>query len=188
MHDPVMALNGAHFEGFVTVAEQPMRGMVSLRSDLSSAKLGKRIKKLTGCEMPDIGEAKFNDTSAVLWMSPDELLILCPYDNAPALAASLCENLETTHALITVVSDARASFRIKGAQWRDVLTKVTPADMAPTSLKPGMLRRSRIAQSAAAFWTEDNESAELICFRSVAGYVFELLKTSAKPGSELNVF
>ncbi|MFT6605368.1 MAG: sarcosine oxidase subunit gamma [Halocynthiibacter sp.] len=188
MHDPVMALNGARFEGFVTISEQPVRGMISLRADLTNSKIAKLVKKQTGCEMPEQGGAEFGEEAAVFWMSPDEALILCDYSDAPRRALALREELGDIHSLITVVSDARTSFRIEGAQWRDVLAKLTPADIAPDHFAPGMLRRSRIAQTAAAFWTEEEESAELICFRSVAQYVFELLKTSAKPGSELNVF
>lgn len=188
MSDPAMALGGANFKGFVTVAEQPVRGMISLRGDLSNSKLKRLVKKLTSAEVPDTGEAKFAKSHAVLWMSPDELLILCAYDAASKLAAALNEGLASTHALVTVVSDARSSFRIEGPLWRDVLAKLTPADLAPAAFAPGMLRRSRLAQTPAAFWTEDNQSAEIICFRSVAEYVFGLLKTSAQSGSELNVF
>ncbi|MGH1329360.1 MAG: sarcosine oxidase subunit gamma [Paracoccaceae bacterium] len=188
MHDPATALNNAHFEGFVTLQEMPLRGMIALRTDIGAHKAARLIKKLTGCAIPAPNEACFGADHSVLWMSPDELLILCDYHAAHGLAVALREGLAGLHALVTVVSDARSSFQIIGPAWRDVLAKLTPADVSPKAFPAGMLRRSRIAQTAAAFWSEDGQSCELICFRSVAEYTFELLKTSAQPGSELGVF
>ena len=51
-------------------------------------------------------------------------------------------------------------------------------------MTPNELRRSRVAQVAAAFWAQDG-GYTLVCFRSVAGYVMGLLTHSAQPGSEL---
>ena len=91
--------------------------------------------------------------------------------------------LYSYHALVTDVSDARAMFELRGGGLRDVLAKLTPADMSAAALPPGELRRSRLAQVPAAFWLRSETAAQVICFRSVARYVFDLLKTAAQPGS-----
>jgi sarcosine oxidase subunit gamma len=97
--------------------------------------------------------------------------------------------LGTTHALAVNVSDARAMFRVSGgAAAREVLAKLCPVDMSPGVFKSGMFRRTRMAQVATAFWMDDNEDIYIICFRSVAQYVFDLLKTAAQPGSKVDVF
>jgi len=44
------------------------------------------------------------------------------------------------------------------------------------------VRRTRFAQVPAAFWMQDDNSAEVVAFRSVAAYVFGLLKTAAAAG------
>ena len=56
------------------------------------------------------------------------------------------------------------------------------------TLAPGEVRRTRLAQVADAFWLEDAENAQIICFRSVADYVFGVLQMSARKGSEVGVF
>ena len=89
----------------------------------------------------------------------------------------------SNHTLAVNVSDARAVFRISGAHSRDVLAKLAPVDLSPDSFTPGMIRRTRLAQVPAAFWIEDGDSFRLVCFRSVAQYVFDLLKTAAEAGS-----
>ena len=44
----------------------------------------------------------------------------------------------------------------------------------------GTLRRTRLAQVPAAIWFEDEETAFVVAFRSVADYVFALLSNAAK--------
>jgi sarcosine oxidase subunit gamma len=43
----------------------------------------------------------------------------------------------------------------------------------------GEIRRTRLAQIAAAFWMPQEGTVELVCFRSVAQYAFDLLTQAA---------
>ena len=79
------------------------------------------------------------------------------------------------------VSDARAVFRLTGDldAAREVLAKLTPADLSPTAFGEGEVRRTKLGQVAAAFWIEDG-GITLVSFRSVAAYVFDLLSNAAE--------
>jgi sarcosine oxidase subunit gamma len=68
------------------------------------------------------------------------------------------------------------------------MAKLAPVDFAPGAFGPGDFRRSRLAQVAGAFWMEEDGSFCIICFRSVADYVFKLLKVAAQPGSAVGAF
>lgn len=186
MSDPVTALGGMRFDGFVSVAECPPQGMLTLRGDLGSATLAQAVEQATGAAMPGQREVRFAGDRAVAWMAPDELLLLVPYDAADATVAELQAALEGEHALAVRVSDARAMFRLTGADLREVLAKLAPVDMSRGAFTPGTIRRTRLAQVAAAFWMRDEQTADLICFRSVAAYVFGLLSEAARPGSEVD--
>ena len=120
----------------------------------------------------------------VAWMSPDELMILCDHAQADRMVADLTAALAGQHHLAVNVSDARALFRVSGAEGplRDTLAKITPADMAADALPPGEMRRTRLQQVAGAIWFETATEARVICFRSVAQYTFDLLAMSARPG------
>ena len=96
--------------------------------------------------------------------------------------------LGNAHALAVDVSDARACLRISGPSAREVMAKLTPVDLSPDAFKPGMIRRTRMAQVAAAFWVVDRETFQVVCFRSNAKYVFDLLKVEAQNGSEVGFF
>lgn len=183
MSEAVTALNGVSYDGYVRIEDAGLCGMISLRGDLSDAKVKKACKEVAGQAMPNARQIAGDLNGGIGWMSPDEVLVFVPYADAPAAAARLEKALSGSHALVVEVSDARAAFTLQGERIREVLAKVTPADVAALSV--GELRRTRVAQVAGALWLSDEETAHLICFRSVAGYVFELLSRSASPGSEV---
>jgi sarcosine oxidase subunit gamma len=188
MSEAVSALQGASYEGYVSVREMGLQGMVTLRGDLSSSKLKSAVKKVAGVDLPEVRTAAAKGDTGLAWMSPDELLVMAPYSKAGAVVAELDKALKGEHFLAVNVSDARAVFEIKGADVREVMAKLSPVDMAPGSFSAGDFRRTRMAQAAAAFWMVDNETIRIICFRSVADYVFGLLKDAAEPGGEVGFF
>jgi sarcosine oxidase subunit gamma len=187
MSELASALPGAAFEGYVTVREAGLRGMVTLRADLSDAKVKAAVRKVAGVALPGRRQIALKDGRGAGWMSPDELLILVPHAEAGAAAQALSEALGGIHHLVADVSDARAVFRVEGAAAREVMAKLTPADVAPHAFGEGELRRTRLAQVAAAFWIEDG-GFTVVCFRSVAQYVFDILRLSATPGGEVGLW
>jgi sarcosine oxidase, subunit gamma len=184
MSDPVSALGGASFDGFVSIREIGPLGMISLRCKHDVKALPKTIKTAVGVVMPGVRKIVQDGAFAAAWMAPDEVLLILPYAQVSNTLANIAKALKGEHHLAADVSDARAVFRIEGPAAADVLMKLTPADVA--RLEPGELRRSRVAQVAAAFWLQDS-GYTVVCFRSVAGYVMGLLEHSAQPSSELGL-
>lgn len=186
MSDPVTALRGASASnGIATVTELGPMGMITLRGDLSLRKMRTLVTKTTGAAFPDVRRVEMADTSGSAWMSPDELLVMCAYADVADTVARMATALDGAHALVANVSDARAVFEVSGPHARDVLAKLAPVDLDPTQFTPGMFRRTRLAQVAAAFWMTDDQTFRIVCFRSVAQYVFDLLSVAAQPGSEV---
>lgn len=181
MSEPVSALGGASFQGFATIREVGPLGMITLRGK-GLKSLDKAVKAVTGTKLPAQRRIVVEGDRACGWMSPDEYLLILPYEGVSDALASLAKSLAGEHYLAVDVSDARAVFRIDGDNAADVLRKLSPVDF--DKLEPGELRRSRAAQVAAAIWKQD-QGFTLVCFRSVAGYVMGLLTHSAQPGSQL---
>lgn len=182
MSDPVSALGGARFDGFAQIREIGPLGMITLRAK-GVPGLAAAVQAAVGTGVPDVRRILRNGDRACGWMSPDEYLLILPYGETGAALAAIATSLAGQHHLAADVSDARAVFRVEGARADQVLAKLSPTDMA--RLAEGELRRSRAAQVAAAFWAEDG-GYTVVSFRSVADYVFGLLKHSAMPGSELS--
>lgn len=183
MSNPVSALGGVSHKGFATVVEAGLRGMITVRGDLASAAMKKAVKAAAGTAVPGPRRIEMAGERAAAWMSPDELLVLVPYETARDTVAALEQALAGSHHLVADVSDARAVFTIRGAGADQVLMKLCPADLA--ALEPGEIRRTRAAQVAAAFWKSADGEFTLVSFRSVAGYVMGLLEVGSRAGSEL---
>lgn len=189
MSEPVTALGGVASEtGIAVITEAAAQGMITLRGDLADSALRTAAIKATGAEMPERGAVTLKDGKGLCWMSPDELLVLCPYADVPDTLAQIHTELGETPALAVNVSDARAMFHVNGAHAREVMAKLCPVDLAPNAFQPGMFRRTRMAQVPAAFWMPDSNSFQVVCFRSQAQYVFDLLIVAAQPGSEVDVY
>lgn len=185
----VSPLDGANFDGLVSVREMAPQGMITLRGDLSSSPMRKAATGAGGGAMPEQRQACVGDDGrGILWMSPDELLVLLPYAEVPGALGEMTERLSGHHALAVDVSDARASFELRGNGVREILAKLAPADLSPEALPAGELRRTRLGQVPAAFWLKSESAAQVICFRSVAQYMFDQLKTAAQPGSAVGYF
>ncbi|EBA11445.1 sarcosine oxidase subunit gamma [Roseobacter sp. CCS2] len=183
MSNTVSALQGKVTPGEVTIREAGLRGMIILRGDLSDKKLRKVSADVTGVKFPEQGQANCDGDKGLCWMSPDELLVLVPYEAAADAVAQIDAKLAGTHYLAENVSDARAVILVEGAFCREVIAKLAPVDLHPDSFKPGDFRRTRLGQVAAAFWMRDEDTFAVICFRSVAGYTFDVLAASAKAGA-----
>lgn len=187
---PVLPLQGARFEGAVLVEELAPGGQVSIRGDLADTTFAEAVTAQAGCAMPGIWQISGTPERGLLWMSPDELLLLLPRAEAAEAARALQARLDAAavHALVLDVSDARARFRLTGPHLREVMARLTPADMAPGAFPAGHLRRTRLAQVAAAVVHVAEGDMQVLCFRSVADYTFRLLSGAASPGAELAYF
>jgi sarcosine oxidase subunit gamma len=185
MSDAVSALGGLAFDGYVRVAEHGPQGMIVLRSKGDG--LDGALAAL-GLPVPGQRRIEAAGNRAVAWMSPDEVLIWLPYAQVGDAVAKLESALAGRHHLVADVSDARAVFTVTGPGAREVLAKACPVDFAPGVFGPGEVRRTRAAQVAAAVWMSGEAEFTLVCFRSVARYVFDLLSTLARPGSEAGLY
>lgn len=188
MSEPVSALNNASYQGIATVAEDGLQGMITLRGDLSAKALNATARSIAGVDALDAGCIAGDRAGGLCWMSPDELLLLCPHADVDANVETLQQTLAQSHALVANVSDARALLRVTGSGAREVMAKLCPVDLSPAAFQPGTFRRTRMAQVPAAIWMTDDETFQIICFRSVAEYVFSLLRVASQPGSAVSVF
>lgn len=183
----VSALDGASAESglAIRIEETGLQGMILMRGDFANEAFRSAASGVAGAAFPARRRASLGGARRLLWMAPDEALIVLSHDDVAAALATLADALGGTHHLILDVSDARALLRLTGDGAREVLAKGAPVDLARGVFGVGDLRRTHMGQVAAAFWqaAEDPDIFELICFRSVAGYVFDWLVASATRGS-----
>lgn len=182
MSKVVSALADKEAPGTVAVKDMGLQGMITIRGDLSGKALAQVCKKITGADLPGPGKAIVEGQYGLCWMSPDEVLMLVPYGDARNAVAKIDGAMAGRHYLAVNVSDARALIRVEGPFTREVMAKLAPVDLHPDAFGVGDFRRSRLGQVAAAFWLVEEEVFQVICFRSVAEYAFDLLSASATAG------
>ncbi|MBN2905480.1 MAG: sarcosine oxidase subunit gamma [Rhodobacteraceae bacterium] len=181
-------MSDPHTPMIAQIAQAPAQGMITLRGALSARKIAAAARAVAGVAMPGPLECRFDGARGIGWMSPDEALILLPRQDVAEALASLQKALVGVHATVVDVSDARAVFRVTGPHAREVLAKLSPADLSPAAFGPGAMRRTRLAQVPVAIWAEGDGAFSLICFRSVAVYVGALLAEAAQPGGAVGYF
>ncbi len=171
----------------LTLDAAPVRGMVLLRGrpdDLATI-----ARDIIGVGWPGALSAALDDEGhGVLWMAPDEALLLVADHSTVGIVNRIGEALAGQPHLVADVSDARVAFRLSGTGWRDALAKLTPVDLRPAAFGPGDFRRTRLGQVAAAFWMAAPDAVDVICARSVAAYVRDSLTDAARPEAHVGHF
>ncbi len=160
-------------------------GMITLRGDFGSVNFKNAATLTGGVDFPETRKIARVGDRGLAWMSPDELLLFCPREEVGKALATIRETLKDEHYQAVDVSDARAVLRLTGPAAREVLAKGAPVDLARSAFGEGDFRRTRLGQVAVGFGQVfgDPETFEIICFRSVAGFVFAWLETAAREGS-----
>ena len=165
----------------VTVAEAPRTGMITIRCDLGAS--GPAVAKAAGVALPEPLRVTRSGDRALLWMSPDELLLLSPPEDVADLTSALETALGGDHHLVADVTDARIRVTLSGTGWREVLAKGSPVDLSPGAFPAGVIRRTRLGQIAVAIWSEAEGSADVLAFRSQSAFLVQWLTNAARPGT-----
>lgn len=177
-----------NFDGLVSIREIEGQGMLVVRGDFSAPVFREAVCALAGVDFPEQRQAVVRDGRGLLWMSPDELMVMLPRAEASRARADLAAKLADQHALVGDVSDARVHFQIEGRVVRETIAKLAPVDMHPDVFAPGTLRRTRFGHVATAVWLLDERTARVFCFRSVRDYMAKLLAVAADEKSEVAYF
>lgn len=168
-------------EPLARITRRADQAMIVIRGDL--AVIGPAVETATGLSLPAATRRIIAGDRTVVWMAPDELLVMLPPDDLAQVLAALDGALADHHALVADVSDMRAVFDIEGGAADQVLAKLSPTDFA--TLPRDGARRTRAAQVAVAYWPTGT-GFRLVGFRSVADYLALLLQNAALPGSHLD--
>ena len=166
----------------IDIAETGLRGQITLRGDLGSIEIQNAVRQVMGADVPS---ALSHMDGRVVWMSPDELLLLVPHAEASAHVTALNQALTGVHHMALDVSEARAILRLTGARVGEVLAKGAPCDCSDRGFPVGAARRTHLGGLAVGIWRLDAETWEIMCFRSYAHHLMAWLEATSVPGSEV---
>jgi sarcosine oxidase subunit gamma len=110
---------------------------------------------------------------AVLWLGPDEFLLLA---DGPTVAERLAAALAgVPHALVDV-SQRQVGIVVAGPAAADVLSCGCPLDLDPAAFPVGMCTRTVLGKSEITLWRTAPDAFRLEVARSFAAYAWQLLE------------
>ena len=152
-------------------------GKLNIRGDNS---LKAAVKAATGCHFPPL--ANHFETAGerhIVWLGPDEYLLLCESGKEKALYDTLTSTIKTNHFAITDVSDSLCALSLSGAAVRDVLAKGCSLDFLPSKFGAGKCAQSLLAHAGITLMALSDDAFILICRTSFTPYVHDWLVDAA---------
>ena len=142
--------------------------------------LAPAIKAHTGCAFPPANN-RMNSTGArhVLWMGPDETLLLCEAGREDELLRVIRSDAAGQHCAISNVTDGLCALQLSGPAVRNVLAKGCAIDLHPREFGPGDCAQSLLSHAAITLVATDDDAFLMICRTSFAPYVLDWLQDAA---------
>ena len=132
----------------VMLGESPIRGLLVLRGDSAGAEFRSAVSAVLGLDpvVEPLTAARKRDVS-MLWLGPDEWLVVTPDRRAERIERTLRDALEGQHAALTDVSHAAASSSSRAPTREPSSRRAARSTFIPACSAPGAAR-SRGSPSA----------------------------------------
>jgi sarcosine oxidase subunit gamma len=116
---------------------------------------------------------------AVLWLGPDEYLLLAPLTHGASLEAALEQALAGLPHSLVDVSHRQVALEIRGPHAATLLSAGCPLSLDPEDFPPGTCTRTLLGKADIVLWRTAAEAFHLEVWRSFASYVSNFLAEAA---------
>lgn len=157
----------------VRLREVPYLAQVNLRVDPSTA-AARRIGDAIALPL-EPNTVAVADGHTVLWLGPDEWLVVGPDGEAPRIEALLRDTLDGEHGSVVDLSANRTTLELSGPAARDVLEKGCSIDLHPLVLTPGRCVQTLLGRANVVLWRTNADTYRILVRPSFAEYLAEWL-------------
>ncbi|WP_427136577.1 sarcosine oxidase subunit gamma [Pseudarthrobacter sp. S9] len=168
------AFESGSVTGAVKLSEVQFLTMVGVRVD-PDTEAGMRISSVTGGLPPRSGDVRGTGDTAVLWMGPEEFLVVAPTEAHESLGGNLIQALRSAlgdgEGQVVDLSANRTTFELKGPRARAALEKGCSLDLHPRVLKTGTALSTEIGNIPAILWKTGDESYRIFPRASFAYFL-----------------
>jgi len=155
----------------VRVREEQFLTMVGLRVPAGSPDRV-RLAQILGAELPGrCGEVATGHDVVVLWLSPDEYLVISQSVAGSTLVSYLRGGVSDGAAAVVDLSANRTTFRLEGPSAQAVLEKGCPLDLHPRAFAAGTAVATNIGRVPVLLWKVDTDSYRILPRASYADYL-----------------
>ncbi len=164
----------------VRLAELGHLGYLVLRGKSHDAAFMEGVASVLGQAPPTQPRAVVPCASGVLlWISPDEWLLLCPRSRRDALLERLAVALAAVSAQVVDNSGGFTLLRLSGVDQLRLLRHLSPYDFDQLAL--GSCASTVISKATLGIVRTDADGVFLLFRRSFADYIWRLIERSARP-------
>lgn len=166
----------------LSIQEYPFLGHVNLRGSLQNKQFVSAVKKVVGEALPSNNNTYANAKAGkILWLGPDEWLLICTAGEQDKLVAELKSALGDTFAAVTDVSGGNTVLELTGSKARAIIEKGCPLDLHSTQFSTGQCAQSIIAKTGfTLLQVDDSPTYQIIIRRSFSDYLGAWLLDAAR--------
>ena len=156
------------------LAELVPPGQIDLRGRPSDPRFVRTVGAVLGCVLPlNANTVTSASNVTVLWLGPDEWLLVTPPGDEEDLIARLRDALGDVHAAVTDVTGNRAQLRLSGPGARETLLKGCSLDLHPSHFRPGQCAQTLLARAGIILHQiDDGPTYDIFPRRSFAEYTW----------------
>ncbi|WP_270886203.1 sarcosine oxidase subunit gamma [Pedococcus sp. 5OH_020] len=157
----------------VSLSEVPFLTQLNLRVD-PLGRAARAVEEALGATLPTAANtAVAAGDLDVLWLGPDEWLLVAPEGRQESLEKSLRQAIGTEHGAVVDLSAHRTTVELSGALARDLLAKGCSLDLHPAVFTTGSCAQLPLAQAPVLLLARDSEMPRywLLVRTSFAPYV-----------------
>jgi sarcosine oxidase subunit gamma len=177
------ALEAGSVEDAVVLRERPFQTLVGIRVAPGSEE-GSRIADVIGGLPARCGEVSGADGVGVLWLGPQEFMVVAPEEAHDSLGggliAALTEALGAGSGQVVDLSANRTTFELSGPRARAVLEKGCSLDLHPRSFGPGTAMSTEVGNIPVVLEKTGEEAFRLYPRASFADFLGRWLLDSMR--------
>ncbi|MBF9066671.1 sarcosine oxidase subunit gamma [Streptacidiphilus fuscans] len=155
----------------VTLREVPFLTQINLRLD-PDGQAAARVGRVLGTPLPTVpGAVATAGVVRVLWLGPDEWLVVAPDGQAYPAQRALHDALGDEPGSVVDVSANRTALDLSGPAAREVLEKGCSIDLHPRAFAPGRCAQTTVSKVNVVLWRLDagveagDEAGSDACYR-----------------------
>lgn len=147
-------------------------GHINLRFDVANKAYVEAIEEITGQSLPIVPNTTSQGAHRILWLGPDEWLVLSDADATLSLAESIRNAYGGMHVSANDISGGQVAIELQGAASRNLLAKGCTLDLHPSVFPVGACAQSGLAQAnILVSLVDDTPTFMIVVRRSFADYL-----------------
>lgn len=163
----------------ISIQEKAFLGHFNLRGDPGNSAFATAVFEVIKLPIPmQPSTMSSNEQASILWLGPDEWLIVTDSDKSGDDLQILRGSLSAQFSALTDISSGQTVLKVSGTNARRLLSKGTTLDLHPASFKIGQCAQTVMAKCGVTLYLENESDPayHVLVRRSFADYLWHWLE------------